>query len=441
MIKYINISNNTIYLTDISLNIPYDNIQRYISLQLVKKSYSFQSLIHDGLIQILQIGDSTFEQSLKKRDVLFCKKQYKKIKYAIRGNFLDHSGFAKVNRNLIYALNECGLSFKAITNTEKKISIDHDQLQKISQYIDKDSQPQILIDSCIPTFANADFGKYKILLTTVQSYSIPEQFLQNANKYDQLWVNSDFCKQIFVNSGYKKQILVVPNIIDFNLYTDNGQTMNLNKKQFSFISVFNWNWRKGYDILIKSYLKEFTKNDNVSLILVCKDFFGRNSDQIKSYIKSCINQQCKDNNPHIILLDGNIKQIDMPKLYRSANCFVGTTRGQSFFNPLIQASSCGLPIITTNISGQKMFINKDNSLLLQPQGFQRIKDGTSGVHFWDNQIFPIFSEKSIIQNAKLLRQIYRNYSKYKDMNLKLKKFAEYNYSAKSVSNIIKERIK
>ena len=47
---------------------------------------------------------------------------------------------------------------------------------------------------------------------------------------------------------------------------------NENEKSFVFLSVFKWEERKGWDILIKSYLMEFNSENNVILIILTNAF-------------------------------------------------------------------------------------------------------------------------------------------------------------------------
>jgi len=39
-----------------------------------------------------------------------------------------------------------------------------------------------------------------------------------------------------------------------------------------FLSVFKWEYRKGWDVLLKSYLKEFSKDDWVALYLLTNPY-------------------------------------------------------------------------------------------------------------------------------------------------------------------------
>jgi hypothetical protein len=48
-------------------------------------------------------------------------------------------------------------------------------------------------------------------------------------------------------------------------------------------------------------------------------------------------------------------------LYRSADCFVLSTRGEGWGMPILEAMACGLPVIATDWSAQRDFMNHGNA--------------------------------------------------------------------------------
>ena len=51
-----------------------------------------------------------------------------------------------------------------------------------------------------------------------------------------------------------------------------GRKPNLSSKEFVFLSVFKWEYRKGWDVLLKAYLKEFSEADRVALYLLTNTY-------------------------------------------------------------------------------------------------------------------------------------------------------------------------
>src|ERR1019366_4544938 len=99
----------------------------------------------------------------------------------------------------------------------------------------------------------------------------------------------------------------------------------------------------------------------------------------------------------------------MPRLYASADCFVLPTRGEGFGLPAIEAGACGLPVITTNYSGQTDFLTNDNSYLLQIDGFRNAERELAWIsYFYENAEFPILGKSVIEQLRHQMRYVFEH---------------------------------
>lgn len=73
----------------------------------------------------------------------------------------------------------------------------------------------------------------------------------------------------------------------------------------------------------------------------------------------------RKNSAKIIFAENQIlKQYELGVLYKSADCFVLPTRGEGWGMPILEAMACGLPVIATNWSSQRDFMNESNALPL-----------------------------------------------------------------------------
>jgi len=454
--EFINKTGNTLYLTDLDIDIPYleDETPQNISLDDVKRSKSFRKMLHINSFVITKHGNSIFERNLvriQKETGQMLDSIHDAVKpmnqgppppleIKLRGHMYEAGGYAKVNRNLAKGLSDLGLRVQLDPLNKRNNQLTEEELRELHKIDTGVSRDAIIIDSMIPTLSNSGMGKNKVLYTTVEAATVPKQFIEIAHNYNEIWVTSDFCKEVLIKAGLKKPIYVVPDSIDTDLYHEDyiPYQFNPSLNDFVFVSVFGWGYRKGYDVLLKSYLKEFTANDPVSLLIISRNNWSTNKTVIKDTINTFIKNYGGDNPPHIARCERVIPEKEMPSIYKACHAYVGFSRGEGFGLTPCEASLCGLPVIATNFSGHTMFLNKDNSYLVDIDRLTKIQPGTMQVHYWDNQEFPSLTDDKVINDASTaMRYVFENYPYAKLKNKKLQKFIADNYNIESVCKLAK----
>jgi len=357
----------------------------------------------------------------------------------IKGHFYENGGYSKVNRNLALGLRELGVDVKIEPTNKVKNNFDK-ELDLLNKRASRDA---ICIDSIVPTLGLESFGKYRILYTTIETNTLDISFINFTNNYNEIWVTSDFCKKV-LEKYINRPIYVIPDTIDINNYREEGEKYNFksNLNPFVFVSVFGWSYRKGPDVLLRSYLQEFNREDPVTL-LISSRYNNRenNKNIIKDFVENYIKKYGGNSVPHIVRFSKNISEEDMAKLYRLCNSFCLFSRGEGFGLPYCEASLSGLPIIGTNFSGHTMFLNKNNSYLLDVDDILPLPSGTMHVSYWDNLEMARLKDEKTIKNAgKLMREVFENYKEAKNKNKKLKEYIMSNYSIEHVSKLVYDRL-
>lgn len=466
--KIINNTGNTIYVDDIDKHFPYVNGQiEEVDPDTLKKSRCLRSFIVNGVFDVESYNaDERIESSIiylrgtKQKpaetpkvdetddapispSLDVCENQ---IEVKIHGIFYDAGGYAKVNRNLAIKLHEAGLKVK-IDPKKSHNQLNESELSNITplQHT-KISKNHILIDSVIPSFSEMSSGKYKILYTTIESYSIPKQFQERCQLYDEIWLTSEWSANI-LRQSVNKPIYSVVTGADQNLYSETGPKFNLkpNVRDFVFVSVFGWNYRKGYDVLLKAYLDEFSAKDNVTLLIVSRYQSGHSKfhqNKIRDDIDEIMKKFPNKDLPHISRYSKVIQEEDMPKLYRGCNCFVLPSRGEGGNLTAPEASLCGLPVIMTNCSGQQGYLRPDNAYLLEIDRLETVAPGLFKIHYWDGQIFPSLTSSKVHHDLRqLMRSVYTNYEEAKNRNKRLQKMVLENFTWTSMANQAIARLK
>jgi len=468
LMKIKNETGNTVYVDDIDMHIPHSNEVYNIDPDTLKKSRCLRSYIINGLLSIVEYDD---EERIE-NSIIYFKKQKEgstppiceiqhvddhlpdpvslsscdQIEVKIHGIFLDAGGYAKVNRNLALKLSEAGLKVK-VDPKRSQNQLNENELRPILSLQNTEiSRDHILIDSIIPSFAEFSTGKYRILYTTIESYTIPNQFIECCQMYDEIWLTSEWSASI-LRQYVDKPIYTVVTGADVDLYTEEGDKFDLrpNVKDFVFVSVFGWNYRKGYDVLLKAYFDEFSADDNVSLLIASRYQSGQSrhhKNKIRDDIDEIMKQFPNKDMPHVVRYSKVIPEIDMPKLYRACDAFILCSRGEGGNLCAPEAAMCGLPVIMTNCSGQQGYLKTDNAYLIDIDHLEEIQPGTMHIHYWDGQKFPSLKTDKVHNQVKAhMRHVVNHYSEAKQKNKELQRLILKEFTWNNTANQAIERLK
>jgi GT2 family glycosyltransferase/glycosyltransferase involved in cell wall biosynthesis len=248
---------------------------------------------------------------------------------------------------------------------------------------------------------------YFIGFTKFEADRIPDTWVKECNAMDEVWTTSTFCRTVFINSGVKAdKIHVVPVGVDTSHFNPKGQKLLPESKNFRFLSIFTWNNRKGWDILLRSFIQEFSRNETVELIIRSEpDIFK--APELNKRINHFLAEynQTWDKAPQITLLENYIPDTDIPSLYRSCNAYVLPSRGEGIGLTYLEAMACGLPIIATRWGAPLDFLSDKNALLIEVERLVNIDVHHTLEHFHFSRDM-MWAEPSYLDLAKKMRSLF-----------------------------------
>lgn len=235
-----------------------------------------------------------------------------------------------------------------------------------------------------------------------ETTSVPPEWLPRLSEVDEVWVPSRFNARTFADAGVDRQkIVVVPEFMDRGWPQETAQPYT-GQGRFKFLSVFRWQKRKGWDVLLQAYLEEFSADDDVELLLRV-DPFGPLTPDIGAAITSMIRKVRPRRPPRVQFLACALSQPEMQKLYATAHAFVLPTRGESWGRPFMEAMASGLVTIGTAWGGHLDFMNADNSLLID---CELAKVPESAAVEWPFFRGQVWAEPSVASLRNCLRRAY-----------------------------------
>lgn len=197
-----------------------------------------------------------------------------------------------------------------------------------------------------------------VLMQPWEFGAMPEAWVKPVQcRVDEVWVPSGYVKKVYVDAGIPSdKVVVIPNGINPDKFNSDASPVSLKtEKGFRFLFVGGTIFRKGIDIVLDVFLKTFTVNDDVCLVIKdigSKSFYRGGT--LEAGIRDSLGNP---ENPEIVYMDRDIPEREMPGLYTACDCLVHPYRGEGFGLPVLEAMACGLPVIVSKGGATDDFVD------------------------------------------------------------------------------------
>jgi hypothetical protein len=290
---------------------------------------------------------------------------------AIYGIFREATGYAAVGRNLVIGLAAQGTAVAAKTAWWQEagragLSAADDALLNVAAQLDADPRlPSLLLrpaGDASGTPSYSEFAATRLTgpicaVTMFECDDVPGRWVRSLRECDQVWVPSTFNLETFASAGIDPDRLrLVPIGIDAPTLAPDGPTLELpNRRRTAFLSVFDWNERKGPDVLLRAWARAFGPDDDVVLYLrTGASTVGARGGPLAQLRALGLDPA---HMAPIEILSEPLPNDAYAALFRSVDAFVLTSRGEAFCLPLLEAMACGIPAIGTGYGGSADFLD------------------------------------------------------------------------------------
>ncbi|XP_057472238.1 uncharacterized protein LOC130760790 [Actinidia eriantha] len=299
---------------------------------------------------------------------------------------------------------------------------------------------------CPPT----GYGHFRFVIgrTMFETNRLNPEHVRRCNQMDSIWVPTEFHVSTFVQSGVdSSKVVKIVQPVDVKFFEpvkytpldlaslgslvlgSNSGNSNSNKK-FVFLSIFKWEYRKGWDVLLKAYLKEFSEGDGVALYLLTNPYHSDRDfgNKIVEFVEDSDLVKPAGGWAWVYVIDSHIPQVDLPRLYKAADAFALPSRGEGWGRPLVEAMAMSLPVITTNWSGPTEYITEINSYPLPVDVMSEVTEGPFKGHLW--------AEPSADKLQVLMRRVISNPEEAKAKGRQAREDMINRFSPKIVAGIV-----
>jgi len=274
-------------------------------------------------------------------------------------------------------------------------------------------EPLYMTSTCPPPGA-----VYKVGRTMFETDTLTQEHVRRCNEMDEVWVPTEFNAATFSAAGVDpKKIFVLPQCVDTELFdpgkverlqslprgetllaTDTSVSLN---SYYKFLSIFKWEQRKAWSVLLDAFLSEFDAADSVSLhILTRLDMESKARNELDNFLMQKKQLYPSKKWPYVAIITDHIDDKKLLSMYRTVDAFVLPSRGEGWGRPHMEAMAMELPVIATNWSGPTAFLSARVGYLLDIEGLEVISEGFMSGHKW--------AKPSAIHLRVLMRHLLSN---------------------------------
>lgn len=303
---------------------------------------------------------------------------------------------------------------------------------------------------CPPT----GYENYRFIIgrTMFETDRLNPEHVRRCNQMDSVWVPTEFHVSTFIQSGVdSSKVVKIVQPVDANFFDPvkykpldlasigtlvlGSTPLNSNAdNKFVFLSIFKWEYRKGWDVLLQAYLKEFSNVDGVALYLLTNPYHSDRDfgNKIVEFVKGSDLVKPVDGWAPIYVIDAHIPHVALPRLYNAADAFVLPSRGEGWGRPIVEAMAMSLPVITTNWSGPTEYITEENSYPLSVDVLSEVSEGPFRGHKW--------AEPSVDKLQVLIRHVMSDREEAKARGRRAREDMISRFSPEIVAGIVTDRI-
>ena len=371
--------------------------------------------------------------------------EIKDIKYT--APFFDGSGYAEAARQYVIALHKLGVPL-----TLESVSFEHARPDLgpggviINSLIDKkiDYNVKIVQLTCehYPIYRETDV--FNIGYSFWETDRICDAWVKYINtSIDLCFVPCQWNADAYKESGVKVPIRKIQQGIDPSEF-ENIKEYNikgLSEDTYVFYSIFQWSERKHPLGLIKAYWNAFQDGEDVALVV--KTYKNDFSEEQRQGIRNTIERlkdvmpMPKKTYPKMFFVFDMLSRPEILGLHKRCDCFALPQRGEGWGMPHFEAGAIGNTVLTTGMSGNMEFTNKENSYLLDYTWTPVF--GMPWCPWYEGN--QLWAEPDILQMIKLMEHIYNNQEEAANKGKLLQKNILENFSWKQVATKMLDTIK
>jgi glycosyltransferase involved in cell wall biosynthesis len=209
---------------------------------------------------------------------------------------------------------------------------------------DANSPPLVHSRYIYPPYTDGMTGKVRAIhCYGWEESAFPRQYAASFNKdIDVITVMSGYVRDVLVQSGVTVPVAIAGLGADHILESPAEPIGCFDRDRFHFLHVSSCFPRKGVDVLMEAFCREFDRSQDVSLVIKT---FPNPHNEIEKIVADAF-ARFPEHPPVKVIFD-SYSPGQMRSLLAQANCLVAPSRGEGFGLPVAEAMLLGTPVIAT----------------------------------------------------------------------------------------------
>lgn len=296
------------------------------------------------------------------------------------GDALAPSGYGNALRDLAKLFYDLDIPFyfDHIPHDKNKCNLSKFWENNIDRFF-KPVAYNIVVNVTTPEYYKIENGKKNVAWTFWETTKFPRieikgpkegDWVKQINKLNEFWAPTNFIKNVAINSGVTIPIKMLPwpcvsKYIDKPSEKEKiGKLEDVIKDKFVIGIIGQFTERKNFRDFVMALCSEFKESEDV--IGLIKTYRSNDSLQETNAVKTILSQWKKSLNiPEACQFCGIhtiVNESQMMYILDSIDLYVCTSRGEGMSGPLIHSMAMGKPVISTDFSAMKDFINEKTAL-------------------------------------------------------------------------------
>ncbi len=193
----------------------------------------------------------------------------------------------------------------------------------------------------------------KVVWSVFESDQLHAGYVKSLRMFDTVWTPSQWGKAVLSACGLPAEVIdVVPEGVNPSAFAFKENKVFPVDRPFRFLAIGKYEERKGYRFLLDSFARCFGGRSDVELLVKC-DYFLDHAHR-RTQFEAEVHRRGLNN---VLAAWGDWSDREYCNLYAEADAFVLPTRAEGWGLPIMEALACGLPVITTNYSGQTEYLS------------------------------------------------------------------------------------